>query len=77
MDAEMVRDYALAASGLLSQEMYGPGTKPYQPDGIWDIVGLPGGDTRNYTQDQGERAYRRTLYTFWNADGAPAKPRGL
>ena len=64
MDAEMVRDYALAASGLLSPKMYGPGTRPYQPENIWDVVGLPGGDTRNYVQDKGESLYRRALYTF-------------
>jgi hypothetical protein len=65
MDAEMVRDYALAASGLLSRTMYGPGTKPYQPEGIWDVVGLPSGNTRNYVQDTGDNLYRRTLYNFW------------
>ena len=64
MDAEMVRDYALAASGLLSSKMFGPGTKPYQPSGVWDVVGLPGGDTRNYVQDKGENLYRRTVYHF-------------
>lgn len=65
MDAEMVRDYALSASGLLKDKMYGPGVKPYQPSDIWNIVGLPGGDTRNYVQSQGEDLYRRSLYTFW------------
>ena len=65
MDAEMVRDYALAVSGLLSPKMGGPGTKPYQPEGIWDVVGLPNGDTRNYVQDTGENLYRRTVYNFW------------
>jgi len=64
MDAEMVRDYALAASGLLSRKMFGPGTRPYQPTGVWDVVGLPGGDTRNYVQDNGENLYRRTVYHF-------------
>jgi mono/diheme cytochrome c family protein len=71
MDAEMVRDYALAASGLLSRKMYGPGTKYYQPEGIWEIVGLPGGNTRNYVQDQGENLYRRTVYTFWKRMAPP------
>lgn len=71
MDAEMVRDYALAASGLLSPQMYGPGTKPYQPEGIWDIVGLPGGNTRNYVQDTGENLYRRTVYNFWKRMAPP------
>ncbi|MCA9048404.1 MAG: DUF1549 domain-containing protein, partial [Planctomycetaceae bacterium] len=61
MDAEMVRDLSLAVSGLLSAKMYGPGVKPYQPEGIWDVVGLPGGDTRNYVQDTGEDLYRRSL----------------
>jgi hypothetical protein len=71
MDAEMVRDGALSASGLLSAKMYGPGTRPYQPEGIWDIVGLPGGNTRDYVQDQGENLYRRTLYTFWKRMAPP------
>ena len=64
MDAEMIRDYALVTSGLLSSKMYGPGTRPYQPEGIWDVVGLPGADTRNYVQDKGENLYRRTVYNF-------------
>lgn len=71
MDAEMVRDYALASSGLLSSLMYGPSVKPYQPSKIWDMVGLPGGDTRNYEQDQGEGSYRRALYTFWKRMAPP------
>ena len=71
MDAEMVRDYALAASGLLSGTMYGPGTKPYQPEGIWDVVGLPSGNTRKYVQDTGENLYRRTLYNFWKRMAPP------
>jgi hypothetical protein len=71
MDAEMVRDYALAVSGLLSDQMFGPGVKPYQPEGIWDIVGLPGGNTRNYVQDKGPKLYRRTLYSFWKRMAPP------
>jgi len=65
MDAEMIRDYLLAASGILSPKMGGPGTRPYQPSNIWDVVGLPGADTRNYVQDTGENLYRRTVYNFW------------
>lgn len=71
MDGEMVRDYALASSGLLSRKMYGPGVRPYQPSNIWEIVGLPGGDTRNYVQDTGEGLYRRALYTFWKRMAPP------
>ena len=71
MDAEMVRDYALSVSDLLSPKMYGPGTRPYQPVDIWEIVGLPGGDTRKYVQDKGENLYRRTLYHFWKRMAPP------
>ena len=62
MDAEMIRDYALAASGTLSPRMGGPGTMPYQPENIWEVVGL---GTEKYKQDNGENLYRRTLYNFW------------
>ncbi len=71
MDAEMIRDYFLAASSTLSPRMGGAGTKPYQPEGIWDIVGLPGGNTRDYHQDKGENLYRRSLYTFWKRMAPP------
>ena len=71
MDAEMIRDCALSSAGLLSDRMYGPGVKPYQPEAIWDVVGLPGGDTRNYRQDNGENLFRRTVYTFWKRMAPP------
>jgi Protein of unknown function (DUF1553)./Protein of unknown function (DUF1549)./Planctomycete cytochrome C./Clostridium neurotoxin, N-terminal receptor binding. len=64
MDAEMVRDYALAASGILVQKIGGPSLKPYQPEGIWEVVGMRGSDTRNYVRDSGESLYRRSVYTF-------------
>jgi hypothetical protein len=62
MDAEMIRDYALAVGGTLLPKMGGPGTKPYQPSNIWEVVGLHGS---RYTQDKGENLYRRTIYNFW------------
>ena len=71
MDAEMVRDYALAVSGLLSPTMYGPSVKPYQPAAVWDVVGLPNGNTRDYQQDSGENLYRRTVYSFWKRMAPP------
>ncbi|MEO1614452.1 MAG: DUF1553 domain-containing protein [Planctomycetota bacterium] len=77
MDAEMIRDAALANSGLLSKKMFGPGTKPYQPTDIWNIVGLPGGDTRNYKQDDGENLYRRTVYNFWKRMAPPPSLEAL
>jgi hypothetical protein len=72
MDAEMVRDYALAASGLLSRGIGGPSVRPYQPDGIWEAVAMDGSNTRFYKQDQGEGLYRRSMYTFWKRSAPPA-----
>ncbi len=69
MDAEMLRDYALAVSATLSATMGGPGTKPYQPSNIWDQVGI--GNTRDYQQDKGENLYRRTVYNFWKRMAPP------
>lgn len=72
MDAEMVRDYALAASGLLVPKLGGPSVKPYQPDGVWEAVAMPGSNTRDYKRDTGEGLYRRSLYTFWKRSAPPA-----
>jgi hypothetical protein len=72
MDAEMVRDYALAASGLLSEKIGGPSVKPYQPPGVWEAVAMIGSNTRDYQQDSGESLYRRSLYTFWKRAAPPA-----
>ncbi|MDB6140634.1 MAG: hypothetical protein JWO94_3706, partial [Verrucomicrobiaceae bacterium] len=69
LDGELIRDYALAASGTLSPKMGGPGTKPYQPEHVWDQVGI--GNTRNYVQDTGENLYRRTVYDFWKRMAPP------
>jgi len=72
MDAEMIRDNALATSGLLTAKIGGPSVRPYQPDGVWDVVGMPGSDTRNYKHDTGESLYRRSVYTFWKRAAPPA-----
>ena len=72
MDAEMVRDYALAASGLLTDKIGGPSVKPYQPDGVWEVVGMPESNTRHYAMDTGASIYRRSLYTFWKRSAPPA-----
>ena len=72
MDGEMVRDYALAASGLLVPTIGGPSVKPYQPDGIWETVAMIGSNTRFYKRDSGEKLYRRSLYTFWKRSAPPA-----
>jgi hypothetical protein len=72
MDAEMVRDSALAASGLLVGKIGGPSVKPYQPAGVWEAVAMIGSNTRNYRQDHGRNLYRRSLYTFWKRSAPPA-----
>jgi hypothetical protein len=72
MDAEMVRDYALAASGLLVRRIGGPSVKPYQPPGVWEAVAMIGSNTRDYKQDVGEALYRRSMYTLWKRAAPPA-----
>jgi uncharacterized protein DUF1553/uncharacterized protein DUF1549/cytochrome c/concanavalin A-like lectin/glucanase superfamily protein len=72
MDAEMLRDYALAASGLLAPQIGGPSVKPYQPEGIWEAVAMDGSNTRFYKSDSGSGLYRRSLYTFWKRSAPPA-----
>jgi hypothetical protein len=59
LDAEFIRDNALAIAGLLNTNVGGPSVKPYQPAGIWDGVDA------KYEQDKGEALYRRGLYVFW------------
>ncbi len=65
LDAEMIRDTALAASGLLVEKEGGPSVKPYQPPGVWEAGGYPSSNTTTYVQDKGDSLYRRSLYTFW------------
>jgi len=72
MDAEMLRDTALAASGLLVPTIGGPSVRPYQPEGVWSTVAMPQSNTRLYKVDEGEALYRRSLYTFWKRSAPPA-----
>jgi hypothetical protein len=62
VDAELVRDAALATSGLLVRTIGGPSVKPYQPDGYWENLNFP---KRTYPADTGPAQYRRGLYTWW------------
>ena len=71
MDAEMVRDHALAVSGLLVKRIGGPSVKPYQPDGVWEAVSM-GGNTNKYQRDKGQNLYRRSMYWFWKRTAPPA-----
>ena len=72
MDAEMLRDFALASADLLSPTLGGPSVKPYQPPGVWEAVAMFGSNTRFYKQDSGDALYRRSLYTFWKRSAPPA-----
>jgi hypothetical protein len=64
---EVIRDQALAVSGLLVEKTGGPSVKPYQPPGLWQE--LAGG--KGYVQDTGASLYRRSLYTYWKRTVAP------
>lgn len=62
LEAEFIRDAALATSGLLVREVGGPSVKPYQPAGYWDFLNFP---KRTWRADEGSGQYRRGLYTHW------------
>jgi uncharacterized protein DUF1549/uncharacterized protein DUF1553/concanavalin A-like lectin/glucanase superfamily protein/cytochrome c len=63
LSAEMIRDQALADSGLLVEKLYGPSVKPYQPDGLYKDMAFSG--LTGYERAKGEGLWRRSLYTFW------------
>jgi hypothetical protein len=62
LDAELIRDNALAISGLLAFRTGGPSVKPYQPAGYWAFLNFP---TRAWANDKGDNQYRRGLNTYW------------
>lgn len=64
LDAEVLRDNALAVSGLLNREMGGPSVHPYQPSGLWKEKSLTGYGAGNWPETTGPDLYRRGLYTF-------------
>jgi hypothetical protein len=72
LDGEVVRDAALAASGLLVPKLGGPPVKPYHPAGVWEGTSMMSSNTRNYKQDAGESLYRRSIYTLWKRQAPPA-----
>ena len=75
LDAETIRDSALASGGLLVEKLGGPSVKPYQPPGLWKDVAYGGGGLRytaqEFIQDHGDNLYRRSMYTFWKRAAAP------
>jgi len=68
MPSWMVRDQALAASGLMVAAVGGPPVKGYQPAGVWEETTF---GRKQYAQDHGDALYRRSLYTFWRRIIAP------
>jgi Protein of unknown function (DUF1553)/Protein of unknown function (DUF1549)/Planctomycete cytochrome C len=72
LPAEMIRDQALALSGLLHPEVGGPSVKPWQPGDLWgEVTGGGGGSLAKYVADEGNKRHRRSLYTFWKRTVPP------
>ena len=66
LDAEFLRDQALAVSGLLDRKIGGPSVKPYQPPGLWEAIGFGNGfSSQSYEPSHGPSLYRRGLYVYW------------
>lgn len=70
--AEMIRDQALAVSGLLNPDVGGPAVNPYQPAGLWEELTKRPGYMMTYEVSPGDAIYRRSLYTFWKRAAPPA-----
>ena len=71
LPAELVRDNALAAAGLLNDEVGGASVRPYQPAGLWEERSMPVSNTRVFKRDTGDKLYRRGMYTFWKRSAPP------
>ena len=69
LSAELVRDQALAVSGLLSDRIGGQSVKPYQPAGLWEEVSY--NEEFTYVPDTGDGLWRRSLYTYWKRQVPP------
>ncbi len=77
LDAEVLRDQAMAVSGLLVRTFGGPSVKPPQPGGLWYAVGYTSSNTARFKADTGDRVYRRSVYTFWKRTAPPPQMRTL
>jgi hypothetical protein len=75
LQAELIRDQALAVSGLLDDRIGGPSVSPYQPPGLWEELASREDGSRwtaqTYTQSHGRDLYRRGMYTFWKRTSPP------
>ncbi|PYV10707.1 MAG: hypothetical protein DMG23_06725, partial [Acidobacteria bacterium] len=73
LPAEIVRDNALAISGLLNEQLGGPSVYPYQPKGLWEELAIGEGFSgQSYAQGKGQDLYRRSMYTVWKRTVPPA-----
>jgi hypothetical protein len=75
LQAEFIRDQALAVSGLLNPVIGGKSVSPYQPQGLWEELSMRE-DSRNFSaqffvQSKGPDLYRRSMYTFWKRSSPP------
>jgi hypothetical protein len=74
LQAELIRDNALAVSGLLDDRIGGKSVKPYQPAGLWEELAFGDGfSEQTYVQGKGRDLYRRSMYTFWKRTVPPAQ----
>ena len=71
LSAEEIRDQAIFAAGLLSEELGGEPVFPYQPPGFWEERANGSSNTRVYKRSDGRALYRRSLYTFWKRTAPP------
>ena len=71
LPAEIIRDNALASSGLLVTKVGGPSVKPYQPEGLWLEKNSFSADLYNYKKNSGDSLYRRGMYTFIKRTSPP------
>jgi hypothetical protein len=71
LPAELIRDHALAISGLLSKRVGGPSVNPYQPKGLWLQVASGNQELKEYIQGHGNDLYRKSMYTFWKRSLPP------
>ena len=73
LPAELIRDNALAVSGLLDDRIGGPSVYPYQPKGLWEEMAFGAGFSgQTYTESTGRDLYRRSMYTVWKRTVPPA-----
>ena len=72
MPSLILRDWALAAAGLLDRRIGGPPVYPYQPDAIWEALAITKERDFTYPASSGNDLYRRSLYTFWRRTVSPA-----